>query len=546
MKDTLRIILLLLLNAAFVYAHPFENSLKSDCDSVDQKYVNWFNKDPESDQIVGVSAEKAYTEILKNKTSSTVIVAVIDSGIDIDHEDINDNIWINEDEIAGNGVDDDGNGYIDDIHGWNFLGNSEGENIDYESYELTRLYKAYTKEFGEKNPSEIKQAEKKDYEHYLKVKQSYLEALEKAQEENKMLQNFDKNFQFVDNFMTNYLGKSDYSVAELKAIESDEEQVVAIKDMLLNLYENGFSKKDFIDYKEYNQHKLEYHLNPDYNPRKIIGDNPENIKEAHYGNNDVEGSDASHGTHVAGIIAAERNNEVGINGIADNVKIMAIRAVPNGDERDKDVANAIKYAVNNGARIINMSFGKDFSPQKEAVDLAVKLAEEKGVLLIHAAGNDATNNDEVKHFPLNRIDGRAVKNWITVGATNLTPDKHFVANFSNYGARSVDIFAPGEEIYSLEPKNGYVINSGTSMASPVVAGVAALIMSYYPDFNGQQVKEIIMDSATNYKRLRVYMPGEETLEKNPKKVKFKKLSVSGGVVNAYEAVKMAEKMSGDK
>lgn len=535
MKNLVRVVL-----ACFLLVINLPAYAVIDADSVSGKYINWFNKDPNIDHVAGVSAEKAYSELLKNKTSHTVIVAVIDGGVDVNHEDLQGNVWVNEAEIPGNGIDDDNNGYIDDIHGWNFLGNSEGENIEFETYELTRLYKLYNDRFEGKSVDEIPAADKDDYDSYLEIRKTYLAELKEAKEERQMLESFDKNFRMIDNFMISYLNP-DYTIQQVKAIDSEDEQVNAFKDALLSLYESGFSKENYEEYKEYIDQKVQYHLNPDYNPRGIIGDDPEDFSDASYGNNDVKGADAAHGTHVAGIIAAERDNAIGINGIATNVKIMAIRAVPNGDERDKDVANAIKYAVDNGAHIINMSFGKDYSPQKEAVDQAIRMAEEKGVLMVHAAGNDASDNDEIRNYPVDDVPGKKIRNWITVGATNLTSDVDFVADFSNYGRRTVDIFAPGEDIYSLKPENGYTTSSGTSMASPVVSGVAAMIMSYYPDLSSRDVKKILLKSASEYKKLKVYLPSEG--EGEPEKVKFKKLSVSGGVVNAYEAIKMAEKKS---
>jgi subtilisin family serine protease len=285
---------------------------------------------------------------------------------------------------------------------------------------------------------------------------------------------------------------------------------------------------------------MEYGYNLDFDPRSIVGDNYAVLNEKGYGNNNVKGSVPVHGTHVAGIIAANRKNEIGIKGIADNVKIMAIRAVPNGDERDKDIANAIRYAVDNGAHIVNMSFGKDYSPQKEYVDQAVKYAEQKNVLLIHAAGNDNDDNDSKPSYP-NRFynDGKEAKNWIEVGASSWGADESLTAEFSNYGKKSVDFFAPGVEIYSTTPNNTYKEQNGTSMASPAVTGVAALLMSYFPELTAVQVKDILRESTRKFDNLNVLKPGSTT-----EKVTLKELSISGGLVNAYEAVKLAISIKG--
>jgi subtilisin family serine protease len=308
--------------------------------------------------------------------------------------------------------------------------------------------------------------------------------------------------------------------------------------------ENNLTKEAFSEGEDYFMAKLKYHLNPEYNSRSIVGDDYQNVKEKGYGNNDVTGTFAEHGTHVAGIIAANRTNNLGIKGIADNVRIMVIRAVPNGDERDKDVANAIYYAVENGARVINMSFGKDYSPHKEAVDAAVKYAEDKGVLLVHGAGNDGKNIDDADNYPTREISTKKVaNNWLEVGASSWGDAARFVGDFSNYGKKSVDVFAPGVDVYSTIPRHGYKSNSGTSMAAPVTAGVGALLLSYFPELTAEQVRDIILKSTVKYKGLMVNKPGQG---KKPAMVSFEELSVSGGIVNAYEAVRMAESLAGSK
>jgi subtilisin family serine protease len=524
----------------------------TDPDSSETKYNDWQNKDPKQDKIYGVSTDKAYKSLLKGKKSKSVLVAIIDSGIDIDHEDIKDKIWVNEDEIPGNGIDDDKNGYIDDIHGWNFLGNSKGENLEHETFELTRLYKKYNDQFKNRVESDIKEEEKTDYKAYLKIKTEYEEKLAKAEEEDMMIKNFEKNFNMVDVIISKHLGKENYTLDDLKKLETTDKDLLQVKEYIISLYEKGFNKDEIKKYKEHYEDQLNYHLNVDYNPRTIIGDDPQNLADSLYGNADVEGASPEHGTHVAGIIGADRSNGIGVKGVAENVKLMALRAVPDGDERDKDIANAIRYAVNNGAQIINMSFGKSFSPQKQAVDEAIKYAEQRGVLLIHAAGNDAANIDTTANFPTKVFseNQKEASNWITVGASAIKADESLPGYFSNYGKKSVDIFAPGVEIYSLKPNNKYTLNSGTSMACPVVSGVAALVLSYYPTVTAQQLKEILLRSSVKYDNLEVKVPTEGESEEegshSKKKVKFNELSQTGGVVNAYEALKLAEKFSKGK
>ncbi|SDJ83284.1 Subtilase family protein [Catalinimonas alkaloidigena] len=505
-----------------------------------REYINWHNADPTLDHIQGVSTEQAYG-LLKNKKSRTVRVAIIDSGIDINHEDLKGKIWTNSGEIPGNGIDDDKNGYVDDIHGWNFIGGADGKNVNYETLELTRLYRKYQKQFDGRSADQISASEKHAYEAYQAVKQEYDRQLEEARRESESIENIASAFQYTDGVIKNHLGKAKYTLADLEAIQSDDEMIMKAADFLKLLLRNKFSVADLDQAQQHYRELLHYNLNLEFNPRDIVGDNPEENSDVHYGNADVIGVDPEHGTHVAGIVGAQRGNGLGLDGIAENVEIMVIRAVPSGDERDKDVANAIRYAVDNGAQIVNMSFGKSYSPHKQWVDEAVRYAESHGVLLVHAAGNDAENNDVTPNFPTNAYsdNGPAAQNWITVGATSRTQDLDFVANFSNYGNASVDVFAPGVDIYSTLPHNEYDLRSGTSMASPVVTGVAALVWSYYPELSAEQLKEVLVKSSLRY-RGKVYRPDEEG---HKKKVKFKKLSTSGGVVNAYEAVKLAEELT---
>jgi subtilisin family serine protease len=299
--------------------------------------------------------------------------------------------------------------------------------------------------------------------------------------------------------------------------------------------------EEFTEYVEYFEVQAKYGYNTEFDSRAIVGDQYSNLNEKGYGNSDVKGPDAEHGTHVAGIIAANRKNNVGIKGIADNVKIMSVRTVPNGDERDKDVANAILYAVDNGAHIINMSFGKSYSPDKEIVDKAVKYAESKGVLLIHAAGNDGNNTDEEVNYPSRYYqDNKEARTWVEVGASAWGADNSFVATFSNYGKKTVDLFSPGVQIYSTIPENKYKDNDGTSMASPATAGVAAILMSYFPDLTAVQVKDILRQSTRKFDNLKVVRPGGKD------EVQFKELSSTGGLVNAYEAVKLAMSTRGQR
>jgi subtilisin family serine protease len=510
---------------------------------------DWFLRDPETDHVQGVSAEKTYATLLKDKPSRTVLVAVIDSGIDIDHEDLKDVIWTNEDEVAGNGIDDDKNGYIDDVHGWNFIGGKNG-NIDEDSYELTREYVRLKKVYENIDTTKISKKNKADYESWKKIKAAYETASTDATQKYNFYKSFYDNIVFGNDTLKQILGVQKLTPELLDSVSSDDKQITIAKRSVAVIFQKAGPDADVdavleeiktaVDYFEV---QAKYGYNTAFDPRSIVGDNYSNVYEKNYGNNDVKGPDPTHGTHVAGIIGANRKNNLGIKGIADNVRIMPIRAVPNGDERDKDVANAILYAVDNGAKIINMSFGKAYSPQKEAVDKAVKYAESKGVLLIHAAGNDSENNDVDVNFP-NRYfpKGKEAGNWLEIGASAWGADNAFVAPFSNYGKKTVDLFAPGVEIYSTMPGNAYKNQSGTSMASPATTGVATVLMSYFPELSAVQVKDILKQSTRKFDNLKVVKPGSEEGEE----IDFSSLSNTGGLVNTYEAVKLASTIKGKR
>jgi subtilisin family serine protease len=506
-------------------------------DTITKAPKNWFNLDYQVDNVRGISTEKAYAELLGNKKTKTVIVAIIDSGIDIEHEDLEGKIWVNPGEVAGNNVDDDKNGYVDDINGWNFIGNAKGEMINHDNLEITRLYAKYKKKYEDKTATDFKGKERKEFDFYKEIKTKFEEEVIKAKTEHSLYKQFLDAYNSADSIAKIALKKDTYTLEEVNAHESDEENFIKAKQVLGAMTAMGITEEGLEEGIEYYDEQLEYNLNTEFDPRSLVGDDYKNKKERYYGNNKVEGPDALHGTHVAGIIAANRNNSIGMDGIATDVKIMVLRTVPNGDERDKDVANSIYYAVDNGAQVINMSFGKDYSPYKEVVDKAVKYAEKKGVLIIHAAGNDSRNTDENRNYPHPEYEksGKWAGNWIEVGASSWENIDEFVANFSNYGEKTVSVFAPGVEIYSTVPENKYKNLQGTSMAAPIVTGVAALVLSYYPELKAKDLKKIILESSVKYPELKVNVPGT-----NGKKKKFSKLCQSAGIVNVYNALKLAE------
>ncbi len=537
--------------------------------------TDWFHQSID-DGIYGVNTEKAY-EFLKTtgRSSKTVIVGILDSGVDAEHEDLKDVMWVNQSEIAGNGIDDDQNGFVDDIYGWNFIGNADGTNVNGDNLEITRLYAQHRSKFEglkerkierniKKYPEEFKiysEGKKLIEENTLKNKSKISEL--KAQREQYAV--YESQFTTAFNNVKELLKTDSITADGLKSFLAENtienQRTYAVLGMLyeaaekapekaisLNEVQKGFydllqmDLKNISEYIQYLESKVEYHYNPDLNTREIIGDDYDNKRESNYGNNDVEGPDAGHGTHVAGLVAATRNNGIGINGIADNVQIMAVRLVPDGDERDKDVANGIIYAANNGAKILNMSFGKRYSPYKSVVDNAVRYAEKKGVLLIHAAGNNGEDLNLQPHYPNNVTSNDTIAtNWITVGAS--TPHKeHLAANFSNFGSKTVDLFSPGTEIYSTVPDDQYKSFQGTSMATPIASGVAALVWSYYPELTAYELRNILLKSVNVYEGI-VATPTEKD-KKTPQP--FTNLSTTGGVIDAYNAVRLADEYVNNK
>jgi subtilisin family serine protease len=335
-------------------------------------------------------------------------------------------------------------------------------------------------------------------------------------------------------------GKKEYNLKDLKKIKTDDKQLFSSVEYLKTWMALGLYPADASAYFEQLSGEYNYQYNLDFDPRYIVGDNWEENPTPYYGNNDVAGPSPGHGTFVAGCVGAERNNGIGVNGVAGNVRLMIVRVVPDGDERDKDVANAIKYAVNNGAKVVNMSFGKAYSPQKSFVDEALKLAESKDVLLVHASGNDGVNNDIITHYPENIDDNgtKLVNCWLTVGASSVKAGEDLAADFSNYGKKTVDVFAPGVDVWGLKPGNGYEAASGTSMACPVVSGLAAVIRGYFPKLNAAEVRDIIIKSCVRFDE-EVNCPSESETRS---KINFTELSVGGGVVNLYRAVQLADEL----
>lgn len=518
-----------------------------------QKQVKpgWHLLDKTTDGYAGISLEKAYG-FLKNKKGNEVVVAVIDGGTDTTHEDLQSVLYLNPREIPGNGKDDDKNGFIDDLRGWNFLGNAKGENVGKENLEATRLYNQMKDEFENKDfkNAGLSVEQQAKYDLWLRVNKK-LTLSEEDMFNYKIIKSTTQALAKQDSILQIAIGKQTYTLDELEKANFDAEAVRRARFGFLRTaqmlqFEPDKTNTDIFDdlngYLSHQEGILNAKDKPFVNYRALIVDNPDDIQDNKYGNKDVMGPDAKHGTHVAGIIAAARNNEKGMDGVANNVRILTLRAVPDGDEQDKDIALAIRYAADNGAKVVNMSFGKDFSPHKPWVDDAIRYAAQKDVLLVHAAGNDSKNIDEEDNYPSAWMNDNSVApNMITVGASGDSSIKSgMIAPFTNYGKASVDVLAPGVKIYSTVPTgNRYSFQEGTSMAAPVVSGIAALIRGYYPQLTAAEVKQVLLQSVDKSMGDQLFpKPGTEG-----EMISMSDLCVSGGIVNAYNAMVLAEKMA---
>jgi len=525
--------LLLILFCAFGFSQNTQTTVPRD----------WHMLDFQQDHFYGISVDKAYQDLLKNKKSTPVVVAIIDSGIDTLHQDLKPVIWHNPLE-KNNGLDNDKDGYVGDFFGWNFIGSKDpSKNVTKDTEEYTRVY-FKNKDRFEKITSE-NQLSKKDRALYQEWQRSKKFVLQNTKEQKSinMYASMQKFLNEYDPIFQKELNKPVYSITDLTGYQTKDEQKLASQRTYIYLLRYFKTDTTNVLLSNFIIHMIDslkvLVKMPETKPLNyrdsIVGDNYANFSDRYYGNNNVEGGDHRHGTHVAGIIGAARNNGVGMNGIADNVKIMMIRAVPDGDEHDKDIALAIRYAVDHGAKVINMSFGKAFSPEQKWVEDAFRYAAKKDVLIVKAAGNDSQNIDSLPSYPTarNMKNKKLIPNVLTIGASGPLTSS-LIAPFSNYGKTMVDVFAPGVRVYSTVPGDKtYAAMSGTSMASPVTAGLAALLKSYFPNLTAVQLKKVIEESVTKINDP-VRKPGTSLM------VSMTDLCHTGGIINAYNAIKLAE------
>lgn len=497
---------------------------------------NWWLLDADAG-FPGIAAERAHRELLAGRAPrDTIVVAVIDSGVETDHPALAPFMWRNPGEVAGNGVDDDGNGYADDVHGWNFIGGADGRNVEHDTYEVTRLYARMQPRWEGARADTLADAARAEWELWQRVRREFMERREEERSTLQQVRQIEAAVSGAEAALLRAMGVDHLTAETVQRYTPPTQQLQQARQMYLQLASLGYTPAMIREEREGMEARLRYSLDPAFDPRPIVGDDYADGSERRYGNADFEGPDATHGTHVAGIVAAVAGRG---SATAAPVRIMTLRVVPDGDERDKDVANAIRYAADNGARVINMSFGKAFSPEKALVDEAVRYAEARGVLLVHAAGNDAADLSATPSYPVAAFaDGGSADHWIEVGAAGWEPGG-LAAPFTNWGAEQVDVFAPGVAILSTVVDGAFARNDGTSMAAPVVSGIAAVILSYFPELTAAQVKEAILASATPLGTEQVLLPGTQD-----RRVPFSTLSRTGGVVNLYEALRHAERLAG--
>ena len=523
----------------------FENIIAIGKPKKEEIGTDWHLKDIMLDTLAGISLDKAYNNVIKNRKGEKVIVAVIDTETDTNHEDLRNSFWINSEEIPNNNIDDDNNGYIDDIHGWNFLGNSNGDNVIFSNYEIIRIIRKYESMFAGRSETEIDQSLINEFRIYKDVinqkEELKLTATKTKDRANAILERLKSSTAFFDSIFNS----DNVTIEKIKSYQPVDSVTEKFKKDQLLFMNGGLTKDILVNLIDQQNGLIEKSLDINYDERKIIGDNPYNLEDKTYGNPLVSQNlkEFYHGTVVSGILTGNRNDTLGIKGISDNIIIMPLAISANGDEHDKDIALAIRYAVDNGAHIINMSSGKQYSINQNWVQEALKYASENDVLFITSAGNDNLDLDSDKnhYYPNDNIDNNTeiCNSFIMVGANTSFPDENFKYRSSNYGKKNVDIFAPGIGIMTTIPNNKYRLANATSIATPIVTGVAALIKSYYPDFTAAEIKNILLESGTSY-QVNVKLNDEDG---KTKIVPFSELSKSGKVVNAYNALLMAEELS---
>jgi len=507
---------------------------------------NWYRYDIEIDTIPGISLERAFNEILKNKEGEEIVVAIIDGKVDIEHSQIKSNLWKNDKDHHNNGIDDDKNGYIDDKNGWNFLGGVKNRNSIYVNYEVIRIIRYYKNQFDGFTIHEIDTAQIEKFKLYQNAIKNVDSLVKRANLTISLGEPLIENYRDALDSLAPYIEESDITLEKLDSILEKHSNLKVYIELASRVKKFNLTLDGLKDDVLRAENTIEIYLNPDFDGRRVTNDNPYDINDIGYGNNDIysDHEQLYHGTLVAGMLLTNGDKEIGLQGGNQNIKIMPLCISSNGDEHDKDIALAIRYAVDNGAKIINMSISKEWTLFPNWVDDAIKYAEKKDVLIITSAGNNNfnLNFDSYPNYPNypNDTDSNGnefASNFIKVGGSDYYLNENIKYSSTNYGDFNVDLFAPGDHIFTTSPRedDGFETTNGTSFSAPLVAGIAALIWSHYPNLTAKDVKQIIMESGVEYD-IMVNVP---TPEDPDRQLPFNQLSKSGKIVNAYNALLMA-------
>ncbi|MBG7630454.1 MAG: S8 family serine peptidase [Bacteroidetes bacterium] len=507
-----------------------------------KKFDHWHLKDYESDGVPGISLDKLYDELIKNQKGKQIIVAIIDTEIDINHEDLKDFIWINNDEQPNNGVDDDNNGYVDDVNGWNFIGNKNGGNLICSNFSYTRKLKELIPIFKGKTKEEVGN-DTLNFKIYQRALMDHQNMKRQLKEDYEYVEFLNTGFPRSKKLLDSIFRGSTYTINQLDSLYTIFKKQDSIKaaDIYFMIDFLNFDMHGYADNLAYESNLIEkYSNNISFDDRAIIGDNVNDIEDRDYGSPFITNSlkEFTHGSIVSGVLAAHRTNNKGVRGITNTVKLMPLCIQAKfGAETDKDLALSIKYAVENGAQVINISANRTYELHNEWVQQALLYAEEQNVLVVKGAGNSETDIDKIITYPNKNTKDHVLNNFIVVGATGMELNSNFKPVWANYGRKTVDFYAPGESILTTTPFDSYKVDSGSSLSTAITSGVAALLLSYYPDLKVSEIRQILMESATRYD-----LDIELDYDSNTT-VPFSKLSNSGGVLNAFNAFVLAEKIS---
>ncbi len=518
------------------------NSTKKPFAFSSDNLYHWHLKDYHRDSIPGISLDKLYDELIKDQKGKQIIVAIIDTEIDINHEDLKDFIWINKDEIPNNGLDDDNNGYVDDVNGWNFIGNNKGENLICSNFSYTRKLKELSPIYKAKTLEDVRN-DTLNFKIYQRALRDHQTMTLQLKEDYQYAEFLNTGFPNSKKLLDSIFSGSTYTINQLDSLYTIFKKQDSIKaaDVYFMIDFINYDMHGYADNLAYETNLIEkYSNNVNYDDRKIIGDNVNDIEDRDYGSPFTTNSLKvfTHGTIVSGVLAAHRTNNKGIRGITNTIKLIPLCIQAKfGAETDKDLALSIYYAVNNGAQVINISANRTFEIHNQWVQQALLYAEKNNVLVVKGAGNSETDIDKVSTYPNKITSDHELNNFVVVGATGKHLDENFKPVWANYGSKTVDFYAPGVDIPTTIPFDSYKIDSGSSLSTAITSGVAALLLSYFPDLKVSDIRHILMESATRYE-----LDIELDYDSN-KVVPFSKLSNSGGVLNAFNAFLLAEKIN---